>query len=122
MAGFGGLLQVALLLDLPAHGGVPVVLDSIISSATEIRVLERFQIREFPVQTGQWAGNCCLHFCLNPELFSDLPPTPTTTDATPNLSGKMLSIKVRGKENQYGCLHVFKAISHDLHPQIVGNS
>lgn len=95
VAGFGGLLQVALLLDLPAHGGVPVVLDSIISSATEIPALEEFQIWAFPIQTGQWAGNCCQHFCLNPELFS---PIPTTTDATPNFSGKKLSKKVREKE------------------------
>lgn len=35
-AGFGGLLQVTLLLDLPAHGGIPVVLDSVISPATEM--------------------------------------------------------------------------------------
>lgn len=40
MTGFGGLLQVALLLDLSAHGGIPVVLDSIISSATQIRTFE----------------------------------------------------------------------------------
>lgn len=42
MAGFGGLLQVALLLDLSAHGGVPVVLDSVISSATERQTFEKF--------------------------------------------------------------------------------
>lgn len=83
MAGFGGLLQVALLLNLPAHGGVPVVLDSIISSATEIQMFKEFQIWAFPIQTGQGAGNSCWHFYLNPELFSDLPPTPITTDAIP---------------------------------------
>lgn len=40
MAGFGGLLQVTLLLNLAAHGGVPVVLDSVISPATETPMLK----------------------------------------------------------------------------------
>lgn len=42
MTGFGGLLQVALLLNLSAHGGIPVVLDGIISSTTEIHTFEEF--------------------------------------------------------------------------------
>lgn len=47
MTGFGGLLQVTLLLNLSAHGGIPVVLDSIISSATEIQMFEEFKNERF---------------------------------------------------------------------------
>lgn len=53
VAGFGGLLQVALLLNLSAHGGVPVVLDSIISSATEIQGVSKMSIYNSDRSTGR---------------------------------------------------------------------
>lgn len=114
VAGFGGLLQVALLLDLSAHGGVPVVLDSIISSATEIQTFEEFRKWALPIQR-QVNGQGTVVSISVKTLFSDLPPTLTTTNATPNFSEKMLGMKVREKEKQAMVVYIlFKALSHPL--------
>lgn len=75
VAGFGGLLQVALLLDLSAHGGVPVVLDSIISSATERQTFEKFWKWAFPIQRQVNGQGTAVGIAVK-TLFSDLPPTP----------------------------------------------